>query len=100
MVTAISNEAQAKPLDFVRRGRRGECRGLTFFSPNINIVRDPRWGHGQETYGEDPYLSGRMAVQFVKGLQGDNPLYLKLVATPKHYAIHSGPEPEQHAFDA
>ena len=75
-------------------------KGLTFWSPNINIFRDPRWGRGQETYGEDPYLTGRLGVAFVKGLQGDDPRYLKVVATPKHYAVHSGPEPERHTFDA
>ena len=74
--------------------------GLTFWSPNINIFRDPRWGRGQETYGEDPYLSARMGVEFVRGLQGDDPRYLKLVATPKHYAVHSGPEQDRHGFDA
>ena len=74
--------------------------GSTFWSPNVNIFRDPRWGRGQETYGEDPYLTGRMGVAFVKGLQGDDPRYLKLVATPKHFAVHSGPEPDRHHFDA
>ena len=79
-----------------RRGIRQIYTGLTFWSPNVNIFRDPRWGRGQETYGEDPYLTGRMGVAFVKGLQGDDPRYLKLVATPKHYAVHSGPEPDRH----
>jgi beta-glucosidase len=78
----------------------GRTAGLTYWSPNINIFRDPRWGRGQETYGEDPYLTGRMAVAFVTGMQGDDPHYLKVVATPKHYAVHSGPEPDRHAFDA
>jgi beta-glucosidase len=78
----------------------GRSAGLTYWSPNINIFRDPRWGRGQETYGEDPYLTGRMAVAFVTGMQGDDPHYLKVVATPKHYAVHSGPEPERHSFDA
>lgn len=96
----ISTEARAKHNEFVRRGERGRYKGLTFWSPNINIFRDPRWGRGQETYGEDPYLTSRMGVAFVKGLQGDDPRYLKVVATPKHYAVHSGPEPERHAFDA
>ncbi|HEY6333048.1 MAG TPA: glycoside hydrolase family 3 N-terminal domain-containing protein, partial [Blastocatellia bacterium] len=96
----ISTEARAKYNEFVREGDRGRYKGLTFWSPNINIFRDPRWGRGQETYGEDPYLTGRLAVAFVKGLQGDDPHYLKVVATPKHYAVHSGPEPERHAFNA
>ncbi|MBI4910403.1 MAG: glycoside hydrolase family 3 C-terminal domain-containing protein [Acidobacteria bacterium] len=74
--------------------------GLTFFSPNINIFRDPRWGRGQETYGEDPYLTSRMGVAFVTGMQGNDPRYLKVVSTPKHYAVHSGPELERHVFDA
>ncbi len=96
----ISTEARAKHHEFVRQGKRGIYEGLTFWSPNINIFRDPRWGRGQETYGEDPYLTARMGVQFVKGLQGNDPKYLKTVSTPKHYAVHSGPEPERHAFDA
>jgi beta-glucosidase len=78
----------------------GRTAGLTYWSPNVNIFRDPRWGRGQETYGEDPYLTGRLAVAFVRGMEGDDPRYLKVVATPKHYAVHSGPEPERHAFDA
>jgi len=98
--TAISDEARAKHHEFVRRGKRNIYQGLTFWSPNINLVRDPRWGRGMETYGEDPYLTARMAVQFIKGLQGDNPKYLKVVATPKHFAVHSGPEPLRHSFDA
>ncbi len=96
----ISDEARAKHSDFVARGKRGIYQGLTFWSPNINIFRDPRWGRGMETYGEDPYLTGEMAVQFIKGLQGDDPKYLKLVATSKHYAVHSGPEPLRHTFNA
>ncbi|HEX8921481.1 MAG TPA: glycoside hydrolase family 3 N-terminal domain-containing protein, partial [Pyrinomonadaceae bacterium] len=96
----ISTEARAKHHEFVRRGERGRYKGLTYWSPNINIFRDPRWGRGQETYGEDPYLTARMGVAFVKGLQGDDPRYWKVVATPKHYAVHSGPEPERHSFDA
>ena len=74
-------------------------QGLTFWSPNINIFRDPRWGRGQETYGEDPYLTARMGVAFVTGLQGDDPRYLKVVATAKHFAVHSGPEADRHHFD-
>ncbi|UCF38635.1 MAG: glycoside hydrolase family 3 C-terminal domain-containing protein [Acidobacteriota bacterium] len=100
VATAISDEARAKHHEFVRRGKRQIYQGLTFWTPNINIFRDPRWGRGQETYGEDPYLTGRMAVAFIKGLQGDDPNYLKLVATAKHFAVHSGPEPSRHTFDA
>src|SRR6266702_1958089 len=96
----ISTEARAKHHEFERHNQRARFYGLTFWSPNINIFRDPRWGRGQETYGEDPYLTGRLGVAFVNGLQGDDPKYLKVVATPKHYAVHSGPEPERHRFDA
>lgn len=95
-----STEARAKHHEFARQNDRGRYKGLTFWSPNINIFRDPRWGRGQETYGEDPYLTGRLGVAFVKGLQGDNPRYYKVIATSKHYAVHSGPEPERHGFDA
>ena len=98
--TAISDEARAKHHDFVKKGKRLIYQGLTFWSPNINIFRDPRWGRGQETYGEDPFLTGRLAVQFIKGLQGDDPKYFKTIATVKHFAVHSGPEPERHSFDA
>jgi beta-glucosidase len=98
--TAISDEARAKHHDFVRKGKRYIYQGLTFWSPNINIFRDPRWGRGQETYGEDPFLTGRLAVQFIKGLQGDDPKYFKTIATVKHFAVHSGPEKERHHFDA
>jgi beta-glucosidase len=97
---AISTEARAKYHDFVRRGERDVFKGLTFWSPNVNIFRDPRWGRGQETYGEDPYLTARMGVTFVKGLQGNDPKYFKVIATPKHFAVHSGPEPERHRFNA
>jgi len=100
VATAISDEARAKHHEALRCGNRGQYFGLTFWSPNINIFRDPRWGRGQETYGEDPYLTSRMGVTFVKGLQGNDPKYLKLVATPKHFAAHSGPEAERHHFDA
>ena len=75
-------------------------RGLTCWSPNINIFRDPRWGRGHETYGEDPFLTSRLGVAFVQGLQGDHPDYLKVVATPKHFAVHSGPEGMRHSFNA
>ncbi|VXD14108.1 glycoside hydrolase family 3 C-terminal domain-containing protein [Marinoscillum sp. 108] len=100
VATAISDEARAKHHNFVSRGKRNLYQGLTLWSPNINIFRDPRWGRGQETYGEDPYLTGKMAVQFVRGLQGDDPTYLKTVATVKHFAVHNGPEPERHVFNA
>jgi beta-glucosidase len=96
----ISTEARAKHHEAARTNRRGRYDGLTFWSPNINIFRDPRWGRGQETYGEDPYLTAMLGVQFVRGLQGNDPRYFKVIATPKHYAVHSGPEPERHAFDA
>ncbi len=100
VATAISDEARAKHHEFIRRGKRGIYQGLTFWSPNINIFRDPRWGRGHETYGEDPYLTGQLGEQFVKGLQGDDPKYLKVVATAKHYAVHSGPESIRHKFNA
>lgn len=100
VATAISDEARAKHHDAVRKGRRGIYEGLSFWSPNINIFRDPRWGRGMETYGEDPYLTSRLGVEFVKGMQGNDPTYLKTVATPKHFAVHSGPEPDRHTFDA
>jgi beta-glucosidase len=100
VATVISDEARAKYNDAQRHGNRNRFYGLTFWSPNINIFRDPRWGRGQETYGEDPYLTARVGVEFVKGLQGNDPKYLKVVSTPKHYAVHSGPEPERHRFDA
>jgi beta-glucosidase len=99
IATVISDEARAKHHEFARRGQRGRYQGLTFWSPNINIFRDPRWGRGQETYGEDPYLTARMGVEFVKGLQGNDPKYRKVDATAKHYAVHSGPEADRHRFD-
>jgi beta-glucosidase len=100
VATAVSDEARAKHHQALRQNNRGIYFGLTYWTPNINIFRDPRWGRGQETYGEDPYLTARMGVAFCRGLQGDDPKYLKLVATPKHYAVHSGPESLRHAFDA
>jgi beta-glucosidase len=100
VATAISDEARAKHHEFVRQGQRLRYQGLTFWSPNINIFRDPRWGRGMETYGEDPYLTGRLGVAFIKGLQGDDPRYYKVIATSKHFAVHSGPEPQRHVFDA
>ena len=90
----ISTEARAKYNDAIRRGNHAQYSGLTFWSPNINIFRDPRWGRGQETFGEDPYLTGRIAVAFIKGMQGNDPHYFKVIATAKHYAVHSGPEPD------
>src|SRR2546425_11611601 len=100
MATVISDEARAKHHEYVRQGSRARYQGLTFWSPNINLFRDPRWGRGQETYGEDPFLTGRLAVEFIRGMQGNDPKYLKTVATVKHFAVHSGPEPERHSFDA
>jgi beta-glucosidase len=100
VATAISDEARAKYNDAIGRDFRKRFYGLTFWSPNINIFRDPRWGRGQETYGEDPYLTSLFGVAFVRGMQGDDPRYLKVISTPKHYAVHSGPEPERHVFDA
>jgi beta-glucosidase len=100
MATVISDEARAKHHEYVRQGSHERYQGLTFWSPNINLFRDPRWGRGQETYGEDPFLTGRLAVQFIRGMQGDDPNYLKTVATVKHFAVHSGPEPARHTFDA
>ena len=100
MAEVISDEGRAKHHEAVRNGVRDLYTGLTFFCPNINIFRDPRWGRGQETYGEDPYLTSRLAVNFIQGLQGDDPHYLKTVATPKHFAVHSGPENKRHSFDA
>ena len=100
VASAISDEARAKYHEFQRRGKTGIYQGLTFWSPNINIFRDPRWGRGHETYGEDPFLTGRMGYEFVRGMQGDDPKYLKTVATAKHYAVHSGPEPLRHSFNA
>ena len=81
-------------------GNRGQYAGLTFWTPNVNIFRDPRWGRGQETYGEDPYLSATLGTAFVKGLQGDNDRYLKAAACAKHFVVHSGPERLRHEFNA
>jgi beta-glucosidase len=95
----ISTEARAKYADAIAHDNHRIYFGLTIWSPNINIFRDPRWGRGQETYGEDPYLTSRMGLAFVTGLQGDDPKYLKVVATPKHFAVHSGPEQLRHEFN-
>ncbi|HUI54769.1 MAG TPA: glycoside hydrolase family 3 C-terminal domain-containing protein, partial [Bryobacteraceae bacterium] len=115
MSTVISTEARAKFHEYERRqaaapaaganlpgsgmGVRPGPAGLDFWSPNINIFRDPRWGRGQETYGEDPFLTGRLGTAFVRGMQGDDPKYFKTISTPKHYAVHSGPEPARHTID-
>ena len=96
----ISTEGRAKYYEAISKGQHEIYQGLTFWSPNINIFRDPRWGRGQETYGEDPFLTSRIGVAFVKGLQGNDPDYLKVVATAKHFAVHSGPESQRHRFDA
>ncbi len=100
--SVIGIEGRAKFNDYASK-HNGDGKwfvGLTFWSPNINIFRDPRWGRGQETYGEDPFLTGTIGVAFIRGLQGDDPQYIKAVACAKHYAVHSGPEPERHRFDA
>jgi beta-glucosidase len=99
MAIVIGTEARAKHNQAIRAGRRDIMEGLDFWSPNINIFRDPRWGRGQETYGEDPFLTGRMGVAFVTGLQGDDPKYFRVISTPKHFAVHSGPEPTRHTID-
>ncbi|OHE89125.1 MAG: hypothetical protein A3G75_15875, partial [Verrucomicrobia bacterium RIFCSPLOWO2_12_FULL_64_8] len=96
----IGTEARAKYHDAIGRGNHGRYYGLTFWTPNINIFRDPRWGRGQETYGEDPFLTARLGVAFIQGLQGDDPRYYRAVACAKHFAVHSGPEPLRHEFDA
>jgi beta-glucosidase len=100
MANAISDEGRAKHHQAVRRGDTSRYTGLTFWSPNVNIFRDPRWGRGQETYGEDPFLTARIGVQFVRGMQGEDPHYLKTAACAKHFAVHSGPEANRHHFDA
>jgi beta-glucosidase len=99
MAETISTEARAKYHQAMREDHHEMFFGLTFWAPNVNIFRDPRWGRGQETYGEDPFLTGRMAVAFVSGMQGDDPKRFKVVSTPKHFAVHSGPEPLRHGFN-
>jgi beta-glucosidase len=99
MAGQIGIEGRIKHVQNVREGHTGIFGGLDFWSPNLNIFRDPRWGRGQETYGEDPFLTGRMGVAYVTGLQGDDPKYYLGIATPKHYAVHSGPEPTRHFAD-
>jgi beta-glucosidase len=95
----ISTEARAKYNEAIRQNQREQFFGLTIWAPNINIFRDPRWGRGQETYGEDPFLTGRMGVAFVTGMQGDDPSHPRVVSTPKHFAVHSGPESTRHRVD-
>ncbi len=99
MAAQIGIEGRIKNVQNLREGHTGIMGGLDFWSPNLNIFRDPRWGRGQETYGEDPFLTGRMGVAYVTGLQGDDPNYYLAIATPKHYAVHSGPEPTRHFAD-
>ena len=100
VANVISDEARAKHHEYLRRGQHGMYQGLTFWSPNVNIFRDPRWGRGHETYGEDPFLTGQLGLKYVNGLQGTDEKYLKVIATAKHYAVHSGPEPSRHLFNA
>jgi beta-glucosidase len=99
MGETVSTEARAKYNEAMRHDQREAFFGLTFWGPNINIFRDPRWGRGQETYGEDPFLTSRMGVAFVSGMQGSDPKYFRVVSTPKHYAVHSGPESKRHSFN-
>jgi beta-glucosidase len=99
MAEVIGTEGRIKHVQYVRAGHSNIFEGLDFWAPNINIFRDPRWGRGQETYGEDPFLTARMGVAFVTGMQGDDPRYYRVISTPKHYAVHSGPEPERHRMD-
>jgi beta-glucosidase len=96
LATVVSTEARAKNNDALRHNNHSIYYGLTFWSPNINIFRDPRWGRGQETYGEDPFLTAQIGMNFVEGMQGTNPDYYRVIATPKHFAVHSGPESERH----
>lgn len=100
VATAIANEMRAKHHEYLRHYDRGIYKGLTAWAPMVNIFRDPRWGRGHETYGEDPFLTARMGVSFVTGLQGDHPKYLRVVATPKALAAHSGPEKGRESFNA
>lgn len=100
VATVCSDEARAKHHEAARHNNFGMYKGLSYWTPNINIFRDPRWGRGQETYGEDPFLTSQLVISFVEGLQGDDENYIKIVATPKHFAVHSGPEALRHSFDA
>ena len=99
MATAIGVEGRIKHVQAMREGHSDVFEGLDFWAPNVNIFRDPRWGRGQETYGEDPFLSARMGVAYVTGMQGDDPKYYRAISTPKHFAVHSGPEPTRHFAD-
>lgn len=96
----VSTEGRAKFHQFTKKNDRGIYKGLTFWAPNVNIFRDPRWGRGHESYGEDPYLTGELGTAYIKGLQGDDPEHLKAAACAKHFAVHSGPEADRHSFDA
>jgi beta-glucosidase len=98
--SAIGDEARVKYQETVKDGEPVKFDGLTIWAPNINIFRDPRWERGQETYGEDPFLTAQFAIAYVTGLQGNDPRYLRAIATPKHFAVHSGPKLLRHAFDA
>lgn len=100
VAVSISDEGRAKYHDFVNKNKRGIYQGITFWTPNINIFRDPRWGRGMETYGECPHLTGEMAVEFINGIQGNDPKYYKAIATSKHFAVHNGPESSRHYFNA
>ena len=100
VASAVADEGRVKHFASASAGRRARYTGLTFWSPNVNIYRDPRWGRGMETWGEDPFLTGTMGTAFIRGLQGDDPVYLKAAACAKHFAVHSGPEPLRHTFDA
>ncbi len=99
MATAVGIEGRIKHVQAERAGHSNIFEGLDFWAPNVNIFRDPRWGRGQETYGEDPFLSARFAVAYVTGMQGDDPHYYRAISTPKHFAVHSGPEPTRHFAD-
>ncbi len=99
MAVVIGTEGRIKYVQGLRDGHSDIFEGLDFWAPNINIFRDPRWGRGQETFGEDPFLTARMGVAFVTGMQGDDPKYYRVISTPKHYAVHSGPEPTRHTAD-
>jgi beta-glucosidase len=99
MAIQIGIEGRIKHLQAMRAGHSNVFEGLDFWAPNVNIFRDPRWGRGQETYGEDPFLSARMGVAYVTGMQGDDPKYYRVISTPKHFAVHSGPEPTRHTAD-
>jgi beta-glucosidase len=99
MGAAIGTEGRIKHVQAMRKGHSNVFEGLDFWAPNLNLVRDPRWGRGQESYGEDPFLLARMGVAFVTGMQGDDPKYYRVISTPKHFAVHSGPEPTRHTAD-